>query len=108
MATASNWGKLVNFLAAGRKGSLIPFGYFSPNDNISFLAGPGASTTAIVTQSPAESLNGLRTTFTFTAIPKYIIWNGQFLQPPSDFTVSGFQVTMPIPPSAGDEFYALV
>lgn len=38
MASPSYWGKLLCFEAAYRKNALIPFGLFSPGDNLSFIA----------------------------------------------------------------------
>lgn len=39
MGSPATWGKLVAFEAALRKPMLIPFGLFSPNDNLAFIAG---------------------------------------------------------------------
>lgn len=38
MASPSYFGKLLCFQAAYRKNALIPFGLFSPGDNLSFIA----------------------------------------------------------------------
>lgn len=55
MATQANWGKLVAFEAALRKSSLIPFGMFSPGDNLGFIAGtlPSSAVTATVVYAAA-------------------------------------------------------
>lgn len=39
----------VNFLAANRKANLIPFNYFSPNDNISWIQSDNSQITPYVT-----------------------------------------------------------
>ena len=109
MATSANWGKLVSFVAGLRKPALIPFGYFSPNDNISFIAGVGSSapTPYFPTQAPGGIVASATNTFTFTFSPGAIVYNGTTLFPPTDFTVSGVTVTMPLVVEAGAKLYGL-
>ena len=64
--------------------------------------------TNISTAFPVETPNGAIVTFTFASTVKYLVWNGQLLKPPQDFTVSGVTATMPIPPGTGDELYAII
>lgn len=54
MGSPSYFGKLVNFTAGARKAALIPFGTFSPNDNLGFIATiPGAN--ALITATSVFS-----------------------------------------------------
>lgn len=110
MATPANWGKLVNLESALRKSSLIPFGLFSPDDNMAFLAGPGSSNgeSDVVTEIPTETPDGVIITFTFTSPPQYLIWNGQWLMPTTDFAVSGNTAIMPVPPNTGDRLLGVL
>ncbi len=109
MGSPSQWGRLTNFTSALRKSSFIPFGLFSPNDNMAFLTGPGsANGTSVVTEVPTETPDDVTIIFTFTAPPLYLIWNGQWLVPPTDFTVSGNTATMLVPPVAGDELLGVI
>ena len=106
MATPANWGKLVNFTSGLRKPALIPFGYFSPNDNLGFIAGLSTGP-----QYPTGVTNGVvvtpSNTFTFTFPPSELVVNGMSLFPPNDFTLSGTTVTLPIILQVGDKIYGL-
>jgi hypothetical protein len=104
---AQYWGQLKTFESALRKPGLIPFGLFSPNDNISFVAGIGGNTPLF----PTGVTNGVvatpSNTFVFSAPPSELVINGLSLFPPNDFTVVGVTVTLPFVLQTGDKIYAL-
>lgn len=57
MGSPAFFGKLVNFTAAARKNALIPFGTFSPDDDLSFIASlPGETAVSITTTAYASAL----------------------------------------------------
>lgn len=68
--------------------------------------------TNVATSFPAEAPTGYVTTagvtFTFTSVPKYIVYNGDWLRPTNDFDLSGTTVTMPQSVEVGAEIYAVV
>lgn len=79
MASPSYFGKLLCFQAAYRKNALIPFGLFSPGDNLNFIAEVPAPTVpaqsvvpvnysaAIVVDSSAGSVFGIAVTGNITS-----------------------------------------
>lgn len=102
--------KFTSLLAMVRKPyfSLVPV--FPSNTDLSWI--PDATNQNIVTQYAAEAPSGFIvtanvTTYTFAAAPKYIIFNGQLLKSGNDFSGTN-TITMPIAPSIGDEFYAII
>lgn len=87
MASPAYFGKLVCFTSSLRKPALIPFGLFSPQDNLSFIADmPGNTTTFQNTLTPPD---GIRNTFLFSELPIYIIWNGLQQREGVGFTLTG-------------------
>lgn len=89
MGSPSLFGKLANFGATLRKPMLIPFGLFSPNDNISFLPDlPGVSQAFTPTLTAPD---GTRTTFQFAGLPAYLVWNGV-----DQFQNTGYTITGPV------------
>ncbi len=69
--------------------------------------------TNVVTEFAAEAPTGTivtagNVTFTFTSVVKYLVWNGQVLKPPQDFTATGTTAVMGIAPGLGDEIYAII
>lgn len=106
MATPANWGKLVNFMAGLRKPALIPFGYFSPNDNIGFIASLDGATIY-----PTGTTDGIVSTpghtFVFASAPSFLVVNGMTLYPSIDYAISGFTVTLPFQLFVGDKIYGV-
>lgn len=89
MGSPALWGRLVNFEASLRKPALIYFGSFSPGDNLGFIADmPTNGATFSPTLTPP---NGTRTTFTFSALPLYIVWNNTV-----QFQNIGYTLTGPV------------
>lgn len=89
MGSPAYFGKLVNFEASLRKPGFIPFGTFSPGDNLSFIADlPGTTETFQGTSTPPD---GIRSTFLFTSLPVYVSWNGV-----QQWQGVGFNVTGPV------------
>lgn len=66
MGSPSFFGKLANFTAALRKPGLIPFGTFSPNDNLAFIASFPSAPDSIAT-------------ITFTPTPTFDTSSGSIL-----------------------------
>src|SRR5580692_11176677 len=72
-----------------RKPAFIPLGLFSPQDNMSFIPDmPGLLPAYTPTLTPPD---GTRTTFTFAALPAYVIWNGV-----DQFQNVGYTITGPV------------
>lgn len=87
MGSPAYFGKLVNFTASLRKPAFIPFGTFSPGDNLSFIADiPTQGATFEYTTTPPD---GSRTTFRFADLPIYVIWNGVLQFQNVGYTITG-------------------
>ena len=102
MATPANWGKLVSFTASERKPDLIPFGYFSPNDNLGFIADSVANGAPLVITGVQ---NGVNTHFTVMGMQS-LYFNGLRLKANFDYTYVGINLTMVIAPQADDTLLA--
>ena len=108
MGSPAFWGMLVNFEAGLRKPALIPFGLFSPGDNLGFIAGIDANgMLGYAVEAPNGVVSTPGTTFTFTFAPTIVVFNGLSLFPPTDYTVVGVTVTLPFPAYAGDKIYGI-
>lgn len=94
-----------NLMAMVRKPYYTLASIFSPAQDLSWIPSGG---TIISTDNPAESPNGVRTSFTFTANPIFIVYNGQLLKNGVDFTMVGYVATLGIAPETGAELYAIV
>jgi hypothetical protein len=98
---APQWGLFVNFLSASRKGLLIPSGYFSPNQDISWIWNIPIP---IVNGNPVSllgTLDGINTVFTTpSAIVNgvTVFRNGVLQQPGVMFNVVGNSNIVFIPP----------
>lgn len=102
--------KIANFLMAGRKSNLIPFGLFSPDDNLDFIYNPGTVGIGTPVQLTG-TINGINTVFVSpltinTGIEVFL--NGLYQDPFSSYSVSGNTVTLVAPPRVGDTLQALV
>lgn len=82
---------------------------FPSGQDMSWIPDAG---TNIAIRYAAEAPTGYVTTagvtFTFTDIPKYILYNGQWLKPSSDFTLNGSIVTLVNTAEVNAEIYAIV
>lgn len=99
-----NWGTLANFTGALRKKLLIPFGLFSPGDNLGFLMSVDAATELTVT----GTVNGVNAVFTLpatTGLLYQVYKNGVLQKPNVMYTLSGNTITFidPYVPKTGDE-----
>jgi hypothetical protein len=104
------YNQLVNFLAASRKAALISSGYFSPNDNVSFIWAP--STTGVGTSTPLTgTINGVNLVFTspITVVQGIMVYlNGVYQDPTSSYALSGNTVIFATAPQIGDDVNAVV
>src|SRR6185369_8173144 len=99
----------TNLLACMRKPfyGLVPL--FPSGESLSWIPDGGTNiVSSFATEAPSGYVSVETNTFTFTAIPKYLIYNGQWLKPTTDFDINGLVVTMPVAVPAGAELYALI
>ncbi len=106
MGSPAYWGQLVSFMAGLRKPALIPFGLFSPDDNLGFIASV-SNTVGYAVEAPLGIVTVAGSTFNFTFPPSYLVVNGSTLFPPGDFTIVGTLATLPWPLSVGDKIYGV-
>lgn len=105
---------LYNFTAATRKPNLIPFGYFSPGDNVSFIASSAAGINFSQTRL-VGTIDGVNNIFTigipFTSVIA-ILRNGIVLDPLVSYALAGITVTFtdssPYIPQVGDDLGAII
>jgi hypothetical protein len=104
----------TNFTAASRKPNLIPFGYFSPGQSVTWIASNAAGVT--FSQTPlVGTIDGINTIFTigipFTSIIA-ILRNGIVLDPAIAYSVTGstvnFTNSSPYIPQIGDDLGAII
>lgn len=99
-----------NLLAMMRKPFYGNIPLFPGSQDLSWIPDGGGST--ILTDYAAEAPGGrvavAGVTFTFTSVPKYVIYNGQWLKPNIDYTPSGTAAIMPVTVESGAEIYAVV
>lgn len=109
------FGQLVSFTGSLRKALLIPFGLFSPNDNLGFLADAPLGTSAMVNATLTPSPDGVQTVFTITATGVTfgtsgvgIFRNGVLQKAGVNYTLSGSTITWisPFIPASDDYFQA--
>jgi hypothetical protein len=103
---------LVNFTASGRKGSLIPFGLFSPDDNLGFIYSI-TSGTGGTPQPLTGTINGVNRIFTTptAVINGLAVYRNGILQDPAlSYSLSGNTVTFNAAniPQTGDDLVAIV
>lgn len=96
------FGQLANFTAGYRKRFLIPFGLFSPNDNIGFIASidPGQMATPTGT---VDGNNAIFTVPTTTGLINNVYRNGVLQVPGIHYTLVSGTITFIAPyiPQAG-------
>jgi hypothetical protein len=98
----------TNILAMMRKPFYGNIPLFPAAQDMTWIPDGGTNiATQYATEAPLGRVSIAGDTFTFTSIPKFVIYNGQILKPNIDFT-GGPVVTMPVSLSTGDEIYAVV
>lgn len=109
--------QFANFTAATRKALLIPFNFFSPNQETSWIAGLPASGVSLTPVNLTGTLDGVNAVFTVpgTITGGVAIYrNGVLLDPVAGanqaYTISGNTVTFNAAnvPQVGDDLQALV
>lgn len=102
-----NWGTLANFTGALRKKLLIPFGLFSPNDNLGFLMTVDAAAQLTVTGT-VDGVNAVFTIPATTGLLYQIYKNGVLQEPNVMYTLVGNTITFldPYVPQVGDHILA--
>lgn len=109
MGTYGYFAKLANFTASSRKKSLIPFGLFSPGDNLEFLATTDPAQYITVT----GTIDGTNPTFTIPSTTGMVITlfkNGVLQHQGIQYTLAGSTITFldPYIPQTGDVVLAFV
>lgn len=108
----ANVGQLCNFTAGLRKLALIPFGYFSPGDSISWIVAVPASGTQLITAALSGTVDGANAIFTIpgTITQNCFVYKNGILQTIATmYTLSGQVVTFLYPyiPQPGDVLEAI-
>ena len=104
---------LVNFEAASRKNSLIPFGLFSPGDNLGFIYSVPSTGSGGSPQPLVGTIDGSNRVFT-TPVPVVngaaIFRNGICQDPALSYSLVGNVVTFNVLniPQVGDDLMAIV
>jgi hypothetical protein len=103
----------TNFTAGLRKWSLIPFNYFSPGDNITWIQSPNFGPLSIAQPVLTGTLDGNNAVFTVPGIFNTLLQiqrNGVTQLLGTMYTLSGATVTFldPYVPQPGDYLQALV
>jgi len=104
----------VNFEASSRKPMLIPFGLFSPTDNLGFIYTiPSAGGTGGSPQPMIGTIDGVNAVFTtpVTVINGAAIYSNGILQDPSlSYTLVGSTVTFNAAniPQPGDDLSGII
>jgi hypothetical protein len=98
----------TNLLAMMRKPYYGNVPYFPAGQDLSWIPDGGTNlATEYAVEAPDGRVAVAGNTFTFTSIPKYLIYNGTLLKAVIDFS-GGPIVTIPASLSVGDELYAIV
>ena len=98
----------TNLLAILRKPAYTFIPLFPAAETLSWIPDVSSNiATQYATEAPLGRVTVPGTTFTFTSIPKFVVYNATVLKAGIDFT-AGTTVTIPVALSVGDELYAIV